>query len=217
MSKKIYPSLMNVPENELSKIIRELEPYCDGFHNDIMDNKFVPNKTGSVEVTRLMTEITQKPLWTHLMVANPEAILQSLTIRSGDIISFHIEVTHATTLQTIKLIQSKGGRASIAVKPQTPLETVHPYLPVVDHILIMSVEPGFSGQQFLTNSYERLNALVAQKISHKLTFAIGIDGGVNEHNIAQLAKHGCDDFAASSAIFGKPNPIEALQNLRSLI
>lgn len=210
---KIFPSLISSDLLNLKNTLIELNPYCDGFHIDIMDNHFVPNLTWGPPVVNQIAAEAEKPLSVHLMVEHPEPIIQQLKLKEKSIISVHVE--NGNTDKLIKLIQEKKHRIGIAIKPQTPLESIFPFLQSIDQVLLMSVEPGFSGQRFLPESISRLSELVAYKKNKSLTFEIAMDGGINEDNIHELYKNGCDVFCVASAIFSKNNAIDALKNLYS--
>jgi len=208
---KIFPSLISSNLLHIEKTLIELTPYCDGFHIDIMDNHFVPNLTWGPPIVNLIAAYTNKPLSIHLMVENPETIIKQLKVKERSSISIHIE--NKNTNELITLIQEKKLKTSIAIKPHTPLENLFPFLKTVDEILLMSVEPGFSGQTFLPESIKRLEDLSAYKKNNSLNFEIAMDGGITAENIHQLFLNGCSTFCIASAIFSTKNPQYALKEL----
>lgn len=208
---QIFPSLISSNILNIENTLIELKPYCDGFHVDIMDNHFVSNLTWGPPVVNQIAAHAEKPLSVHLMVEKPETIINKLILKEKSSIAFHIE--NGNTHEIIKLIQTKKLRTSIALNPQTNLDTIFPFLKSVDQVLLMSVEPGSSGQKFLPESLNRLKALTAYKKENNLTFQIAMDGGITNENIHQLFKNGCSTFCIASAIFSTSNPIEALKNL----
>lgn len=212
MNIKIFPSLIAADQLHLANVIEELEPYCDGFHLDVMDNHFVPNLTWGPMMVNAIAKFSKKTLFVHIMAENIEKIIKKLTLRDGDIVSFHIESN--TDVENInKIIKEKKAVACLAISPKTDLGQIFPYLQSFDQVLLMSVEPGFSGQSFLQDSIERLKALHTYKLQHSLKFEIGMDGGINENNIHELVQNGATLFAVASAIFSKHDVIAAIKNL----
>ncbi len=210
---RIYPSLISANLLRLADEIKQLEPYCDGFHLDIMDNHFVPNLTFGAGTVNAISKESSKQLWVHLMVDDPESWCDTLKLPAETIFSFHVESTKNIG-SIIKRIKGNNWQPSIAIKPKTDVSELFPILHMIDQVLIMSVEPGFSGQRFLPSSVDALKKLVAHRDEKKLEFAIGMDGGINNENIAMLAKEGAQDFAIASAIFDQPDPMKALQYLK---
>jgi ribulose-phosphate 3-epimerase len=173
-----------------------------------MDNKFVPNLTGSVEETNSLAQETRRLLWVHLMVEEPIEYIQKLALPAGSLVSFHIE-NGPYYKDTIEVIHSHGWLASIAINPSTPLEAIFDAIPLVDHILIMSVKPGFSGQTFIPDTLERLDTLNIHMAQQKLSKPIGIDGGITMEHFAPLVARKVTDFVLGSALFDQTEPIEA--------
>lgn len=210
---QIFPSLMSADLLNLETIVKTLEPHCDGFHIDIMDNHFVPNLTWGPELTNQIAKITTKPLLVHLMVEKPETLVPILKLRQESVISFHLEAVHSPQA-IISEIKKAGYVPSIAIKPKTPLEALTPWLDAgIPHVLLMSVEPGFSGQPFIQSSIERLKALVALKKKIKKEFIICMDGGITKDLIGLLHTEGAQQFAVSNAVFGQRDPVAALKEL----
>jgi ribulose-phosphate 3-epimerase len=213
--KKIYPSLISADILDLRTVIKKLESVCDGFHIDVMDFHYVPNLTwGSAFINAIANE-AQKQLWVHLMVEQPVDFMTTVHLRAGDILSFHVE-TIKNLQSFINDLQKKKIIPSIAISPKNDLEEMYPFLDKIPHVLLMSVEPGFSGQSFLQSSIDRLKSLIAYREKQKLSFRIGMDGGINTNNIEQLAKSGCDDFAIASGIFKTDDIVGACKELRKL-
>ncbi|MCX5922447.1 MAG: ribulose-phosphate 3-epimerase [Candidatus Dependentiae bacterium] len=212
----IFPSLISADLLNLQNEIKTLDPYCDGYHLDIMDHHFVPNLTWGVAFMHAIAAATCRPLWVHLMVENPGTWLEELNLPAGSIVSFHIE-TIKDAMSLINRIHEKKWRASIALSPKTNVETIFPFLNVIDQVLVMSVEPGFSGQQFILAAVDKVDKLVAYRQAHDLPFTIGMDGGINKENITMLVDHGVQDIAIANAIFGHKDRVAALQKLKALI
>ncbi len=213
---RIYPSLISANLLRLQDEIKLLEPYCDGFHLDIMDNHFVPNLTFGAGIIHAISAITDKQLWVHLMVDDPIQWCDTLQIPAESIFSFHFESTKDIP-GIIKRIKEKQWQPSIAIKPETDITLLFPFLNDISQVLLMSVEPGFSGQRFLPSVIEKLEPLLKQRDKHQLSFTIGIDGGIDAENISMLAQRGVHDFAIASAIFDQPDPVAALQTLKKAL
>ncbi len=206
---KIFPSLMKGDLTCLKKSITLLEHACAGFHIDIMDRDFVDNVTWGPDTINALRTITHKPFWLHLMTKNPQWYMERLVIQTNDIVSLHCEVTPSPTLFTY--IKQKKAVTSIAINPDTPLEKLEPFLPFIEHILIMSVHPGFAGQLFIPETFHRLDKLTLYK---KL---IGIDGGITKNLAQRLATYTINSLAVSSAIFHSNDPLEELTALNELL
>lgn len=211
----IYPSLISGDLLNLERTITNLEPHCSGFHVDIMDNHFVPNLTWGAQFATAIGSATTKPVWVHLMVDDPRLFVQRMTLPPESIVSFHIESGSDIQQISADILKNKWV-PSLAISPKTDVEKVFPHLDVIDHVLLMSVEPGFSGQQFLPHSAQRLETLIQHRIDHNLDFVVGMDGGINTGNIANLFQKGAQHFAIASGVFAHNNPVEALQKLNEL-
>lgn len=197
----LYPSLMCAHPLTLEKTIKQLEPLCDGFHLDLMDNQFVPNLEGSVPLVNAIVQTTQKPLWIHLMVTNPINLIERISLRPEDIVDIHVEIQPKLVTQSLELIRYKKGKASLALRPSTPIDTIEPYVPYIDQLLIMSVEPGFSGQKFIENTYKRIAQAQQLRATCNASFTIAGDGGINQNNIEKLIDAEMTDFVIGSALF----------------
>jgi len=211
----IYPSLMVVPEQELEKEIHLLAHYCAGFHIDIMDGIFVP--TTFWNDPQRVNEIVKiaKRVWMHLMIQKPDAFYQQLCLPNDSLVSFHIE-SDVDVFEFSKILREKKQRVSLAINPKTPISDIIPFLNVVDHILIMSIDPGQSGQPFLENSFEKIAELIAYRKMQQLHFSIGVDGGINKNNINRLAMQGINDCAIASGIFNDEDHMQALLKLQRM-
>lgn len=209
---KIYPSLISSDLLNLESTIKKLEPHCDGFHIDVMDNHFVPNLTWGQQFIKAISKIVNKPLFVHLMVENPEQFLTKLHLKRADTVAFHIENTK-NVQELIKRIRENKWHASLAINPNSSIDELKPFLSIIDSVLLMSVNPGFSGQEFLKDSYARLDQLAHYRKGKEMNFEIVMDGGINKNNIGKLAENGCDAVGIAAAIFDAPDPIVALEEL----
>lgn len=227
----LYPSLAAGNLTNIEKDVRRLEPYCTGFHLDVMDFHFVPNLTFGPDFINVVRAITDKRLWVHLMVDEPDRYIPLMRLAPGDIVSVHGEYPSARACsgcacraypadyvtKIFRDLHARGLTASLAIKPATPVDRVRDFLDCIDHVLLMSVEPGFSGQAFMPETYERLSALNALRTQCGKHFDIGTDGGIGPEIIRDLAKRGANDFAVASAIFAAPDPLKAAQELHKLM
>ena len=211
----IYPSLIAAPLLRLESVIHELDPFVDGYHLDIMDDHFVPNMTWGADFVHAIAQATGKRLWVHCMVDNPDVWISRLMLPPDSIISFHIEL-NVDFSRIILRIKEKKWRASIVINPKTAPEKIFPYLELCDQVLIMSVEPGFSGQAFLPKTVQKAAMLHQYKQEHQLQYTLGMDGGIGIENIADICMHGVTDIAAAKAIFGQSDYIRAVQKLRQV-
>ena len=214
----IYPSLISANLLALESEIQRLAPYCPGFHIDIMDNHFVPNLTwGAQFANAIAALVPNKIMWIHLMVTDPLLFITQLSLPKRSIVSFHAEID--IPIETIiNHITARHWIPSIAIKPKTPITQIVPLLTsLLNHVLIMSVEPGFSGQSFLESSTEKIVQLTQYRKNQNRPFLIGIDGGINRETIAPLTRLGVNDFAIASAIFKQPDPVKALKELNLLV
>jgi len=212
---KIYPALLGIDEEQVNRFA-QLRGIADRVHVDVMDNIFVPNKTVGAELIKPWAEKEGLFVWAHLMIHDIKAFFSAYELPEGSLVSFHLEA-EKDILGIIKMIKEKKYVPSIAISPKTPVEKSIPFLNDVDHILVMSVEPGFSGQPFLPEVISKIDTLAEFRNANHLAFRIAIDGGINRSNIADLAKKGVDDFAVASGIFAQPDPAGALRKLEDLV
>jgi len=213
----IYPSLMGANLLDLERDITALNSHVPGYHIDIMDNHFVPNMAFDFDTIHAIARITNKQLWVHAMVDNPSSLIDQLNLPANTIYSFHIE-SNFIKKDIIKKLTEKNWLPSIAIKPKTNVAKLFDILDTEFYqILVMSVEPGFSGQAFIPDTLTALNALAEFRAQHKLNFMIGIDGGINATNIAHVVQRGADQIAIASAIFSNPDRVAALSALEKCI
>lgn len=209
---EIFPSLISADLLNLQKEIETLEPYCAGFHLDIMDFHFVDNITWGFDFINQIRKFSKKQLQIHLMVQYPEKYLSRLILNQNDIISIHIEsVSNIPVEEILYKIRDLNLMPSIAISPFTPLESLISLNFKLEHVLLMSVNPGFSGQKFMPHTINRLIALNNFRQTHNSYFKICVDGGINLDNYKILIQNGADQLAIASAIFDFKNRIEALK------
>jgi ribulose-phosphate 3-epimerase len=216
----IFPSLANTDKNTLQHTINQLDDLCTGYHIDVMDGEFVPHKKWDIpaainEIENLEHK-TLHTLWIHLMVTDPAPWIEKLTIEPFSIITFHTE-SKAKIKKTINDIKEKKWLPSLAINPKTDIGVVFPFLADLHQVLLMSVEPGFSGQEFLKDTLSKLDRLVGFRQTSGLDFKIAMDGGIDEKNIGMLAERGVNHFGIGSGIFDTQNPVKALKELNTIV
>lgn len=212
----IYPSLIAANQLDLRHIITICDPWIAGYHIDIMDNHFVPNITVGADLVNTIGLTTKKQLWVHLMIENPLSLITQIKAPASTIIDIHIE-TKVDIKSIIKEIKKNNWIASLAINPQTTLTKVEPFLDDIDQILIMSVEPGFYGQFFLNSTYEKIHTIVQLRKERNHTFAIAVDGGINQQNISQIAQAKVDRVAIGSGIFKNQDIVTTIKQLKEKI
>ena len=200
--KLIAPSILSADADRLGEEIAAVEEAgADWIHVDVMDGRFVPNITMGPAIVGSLRKTTKLPFDVHLMIKNPDAFVQSFADAGADYITVHVEaVSHLH--RSIELIKKTGKKAGVSLNPATPLNLVEEILPEIDLLLIMSVNPGFGGQQFIKSSLLKIKR--AHEMIERLTgkTLLEVDGGVNLQNIASIAQAGADVLVAGAAIFG---------------
>ncbi|MBM3326704.1 MAG: ribulose-phosphate 3-epimerase [Calditrichaeota bacterium] len=213
---KIAASLLAADMAHFADAIAQVEPFVDYIHCDIMDGHFVPNLTFGPPVVKCLKAISKKPLDVHLMIEKPglwvDKFLAAGLIK-GDFLTFHIEA-EADPRAAIARIRSAEVGAGLSVKPGTPFSFIEPYLDILEQILIMTVEPGFGGQSFIS---EMLPKIAAARRLARPGVLVGVDGGIDADTAPQAVKAGADLLIAGSAIFGKDNIEMAVKTLKEKI
>ena len=209
---QISPSILSADFSQLGNEIKRLEDAgADMIHVDVMDNQFVPNLTIGPPVVKSLRPKTKKFLDVHLMVINPEDLVEPFARAGADNITFHIEATNDPD-EIINLIKSCGCKVGISLKPKTPLSDIFPLLDKIDVVLVMSVEPGFGGQGYLPGSNERIASIKSFLSDHCLDrVQIEVDGGIKLHNAKEVLKAGADILVAGSEVFRSEDPVETIK------
>jgi len=212
--KIIAPSILSADFSKLGDEIKSVEEAgADWIHVDVMDGHFVPNITMGPAIVKAVKRVTSLPIDVHLMIENPEFFIQDFVDAGATMISAHVETcTHLN--RTIQMIKEVGLSPGIVLNPSTPLSSIDWALEYVDFVLIMSVNPGFGGQKFISNSLSKIKVLRRIIEDRGLSTLIQIDGGVKEENIKEISLAGADAFVAGSAIFGSKNYKETIQKLK---
>jgi len=200
-------------ENEISMVNHSK---ADWFHIDVMDGVFVPNISFGTPIMNVLKKYAKKPLDVHLMIVNPDNYLEKFSELGSSILTVHVEAcTHLhRTVQKIKSLKMKAG---VAINPHTPISSLESIINEIDLVCVMSVNPGFGGQSFIENTYQKvkdLKSLIDKKNSKAI---IEIDGGVTSENAEKLVEKGADVLVAGSFVFKSNNPTETISTLSNLI
>lgn len=215
--KLIAPSILSADFSRLGEEIRTVEAAgADWIHIDVMDGHFVPNITMGPLVVEAVRRLTKLPLDVHLMIETPDRYIADFARAGADLIAVQVE-TCVHLHRSVQLIREAGVRPGVALNPATPLATIEWILADVDFVLVMSVNPGFGGQQFIPSSLEKIAQLRMMIQTRGLSTLIQVDGGVNAGTIGEVAAAGADVFVAGSAIFGSPDYAATIDSLRRLI
>lgn len=197
----IAPSILSADFSRLGEQIAEAERAgADWIHIDVMDGHFVPPITMGQMVTETCRRVTELPLDVHLMVENPDAMLESFAEAGADHIHVHIEASPDAE-KSLSAIRKLGCKAGLALNPDTPAKSALPHLKAADIILVMSVHPGYSGQEFLTEILPKVNELRRAIDQQKLNTIIQIDGGIDAETLPLALEAGVNVFVAASAVF----------------
>jgi ribulose-phosphate 3-epimerase len=213
---EILPSILSADFARLGEQIAALESAgCRMLHVDIMDGHFVPNITIGPPVVQSLRQATHAILDVHLMIEDPDKYAPVFIEAGADQVSVHQEACRHLD-RTLRMIRSEGAKAGVVINPGTPVATLEDVLDVADYVLIMSVNPGFGGQQFIPNALRKVRELAALRKERGLHFPIEIDGGANLQNIGKIIDAGVEWVVAGSSIFHTVNPPAAFEEMRRL-
>lgn len=216
MSPQIAPSILAADFANLQKEVEMLNASkADFIHVDIMDGVFVPNISFGIPVTEAIHKHATKPLDVHLMIVNPDNYLQAFRNAGAEIISVHYEVCNHLH-RSLQAIRTLGAKAGVAINPHTSIHLLADVIQDIDLVCVMSVNPGFGGQKFIENTYDKVSRLKDLILSKGAKTLIEIDGGVNLQNAPKLMAAGADVLVAGSFVFSSANPIATIEELKSI-
>jgi ribulose-phosphate 3-epimerase len=211
----IVPSILTADFLHLEKEIRMVNrSEADMLHLDIMDGVFVPNLTFGFPVIRQIKAISEKPLDVHLMIVDPDRYLEEYRDAGADWLTVHYE-TCPHLHRTIQKIRELGMKPAVSVNPHTDVSLLRPVLGDLDMVLVMTVNPGFGGQEFIPGSYDKIRTLKRMIMEGGHSTLIQVDGGVSEENIRQLIKAGVDVFVVGNTVFSAKDPLQVISKLKN--
>lgn len=214
---KVAPSLLAANPLRIGEEVKAIERAgADWLHVDIMDGHFVPNITFGPHLVKALKQFTSLPLDVHLMVTSVLEQVEIFAKAGADILTIHLEACYQVP-QTLRLIRSLGCSVGVALKPSTPIDSILPYLEDLDMVLVMSVEPGFSGQSFLSQSLPKISALRQIIDDSKRSILIEVDGGIDTATCVPIIEAGADVVVAGTAIFSTPHYKDVITRLKGTI
>ncbi len=209
----ISPSILSSDFANLESEIKKLEKNgADWIHVDVMDGHFVPNLTIGAPVVKALKKVSSIPLDVHLMIDNPQKYIDDFAKSGSDIITFHYEAAKENTIEIINKIKSYGIKAGLSIKPKTPAKDIEKYVKDIDLVLVMTVEPGFGGQKFMSECADKIEEIKNYAGNKKLY--IEVDGGINAQSGAYCKRLGANVLVAGNYIFSSENMKTAIDLLR---
>lgn len=211
---KVAPSILSADFTNLKKEIEKVEQAgADYLHVDIMDGMFVPNISFGQGIVKTIKSVASIPLDVHLMIEKPERYIEEFVQAGADIITVHEEATVHLN-RTLQKIKDCGIKAAVSINPSTPIENIENVLYMVDMVLIMSINPGFSGQKFIENTTDKIKKLKNIINENNYNIDIEIDGGINETTAKTVVDAGADVLVAGSYVYGSDDVKKAIQTLK---
>ena len=211
---KISPSILSADFSKLGAEVEDIKSAgAEMAHIDVMDGMFVTNMSFAFPIIASLRKVTDMFLDVHLMIEKPERYIDRFIDSGADLITFHLEATDDAAL-CIKMIKERGKKVSVSIKPNTPIESVYPYLDDCDMVLIMTVEPGYGGQSLIPFCLDKVRALRAEITKRGLNVDVQVDGGINEKTAKEAALAGANVLVAGSAVFNAKDRKAAIDALR---
>ena len=212
----IAPSILSANFARLGEDIATLEAAgATLLHVDVMDGHFVPNLTLGPAVVKSIRKVTKMTLDVHLMITDPDTYAPMFIDAGADQVSVHYEAARHLN-RTLHLIKDKGAKAGVVLNPATPVAVLEDVLDITDFVLVMSVNPGFEGQQFIPHSVHKIRQLAEIRRERNLSFRIEIDGGVMVDNVERIVQAGCDWLVAGSHIFHSADPAATFKKMQQI-
>ncbi len=210
----IAPSLLSANFSCLKEEILPLEDLVDAWHIDVMDGHFVPNITLGPFIVKAIDSITTKSLDVHLMIEDPIKYIDAFLDAGADFLTAHIEAfkKEEDVIEFLQRVRTRGKKVGISIKPKTNVEVLNRFLPELDLVLIMTVEPGFGGQRFMENQLPKI-----EYIARKFEGFLAVDGGINEETARLAVEAGANFLVAGSYIFNSSHPDKVIKSLRSIL
>ncbi|MGM0316570.1 MULTISPECIES: ribulose-phosphate 3-epimerase [unclassified Enterococcus] len=214
---KIAPSILSADFANLQADIERVEKGgADYIHVDVMDGQFVPNITFGSNVVQAIRPITKLPLDVHLMIINPENYIADFAKAGSDIITVHVESTPHIH-RAIQMIKDLDVKAGVVINPGTPIEMIKHVLPLVDQVLVMTVNPGFGGQSFITETVDKIAELAELRKVNDWTYQIEVDGGIVPETAKICREAGADVFVAGSYVYSAEDPAAQIDQLKKAL
>lgn len=216
MTHQVFPSILSADFGNLQHVCELINSSeADGLHLDVMDGLFVPNISFGFPVIKAIHQHTTKPLDVHLMIVDPGRYLEGFKDVGANTLTIHLEACEDIQ-HTIGMIKKLGTNVCIAIKPQTDVSMLEKFITIIHSVCIMSVNPGFDGQLFMKETYQKIVTLKELVTSHGANVLIKVDGGVNLDNALELVAKGADILVSGTAIFGAEDYVKAVRLLKHL-
>lgn len=214
---KIAPSILSADFANLQKEVELVEKGgADYIHVDVMDGQFVPNITFGPNIVQALRPITKLPLDVHLMIVDPEKYIPAFAKAGADILTVHVETT-PNIHRALQMIKGLGVKVGVVINPGTPVSMIKHVLPMTDQVLVMTVNPGFGGQNFIEEMVEKMAELTELRTKNNWHYLIEVDGGIVPETAKICQKAGADIFVAGSFIYDSKNPVEQIEKLKEAL